>query len=249
MLVYNDVINLDVTENDVKDAIRKSLTQNFHRRDNLRNRHENVQFDCLVRGYIGEKSIRKWFEEHSLTFQESNYIDDKMGNIDIDLLYRTQTKNISLEIKTSLVPDTCPNLPENRDIEKRIKCCLNYYDIKLIRRDCEYVEDLKGDVHIQIYYSDYRNKKDNYLSNCNKISTLNQNINAIYELINGQSYIEGTFFVGWIDKETLIDQINDKTCKDCTWTFPGSKRKFWTCKIKNEAKKPETIINFIRDLA
>jgi len=246
MVSYNNVIRLNVTEENIRQAIDKSLGQNFQRRDNLRNRHENVQFDCLVRGYIGEVSLKRWFSNYNITFIESNYMNDGMGNIDIDLLFPTSNGNISLEVKTSLVPDNCPTNGERRDIERRIDCCINHYDVKLIRRNDESIEELKSDIHIQIYYGDLRAAKDNYLSNQPLISTLNGDINAIYKLIHAQSYIDSTFFVAWIDKPTLIEQINRNP--NPTWSFPGSRRVFWCCKIQNHAKKPNEIIHLLRRL-
>lgn len=256
MVSIEDVILLDINENDTKSVIKKALSEDFNKRDNLRDRHSNVQFDCLLRGYIGEVGIIKWFQQHGITFDETNYISDDSGNIDIDLLYRYGMDNQkTIEIKTSLIPD---NFVKNtQDTLSKISTCINTFDIKLIKRNNEEIENLKGDIHIQIYYGDLRKGKDEFLErllidvNENGITiddALNKLIDTIYDSIYAQSYLTRTFFVGWIDKETLINQINNKTGENKTWSFGGSRRRFWTCKIKNEARKPIELISYIQNL-
>ena len=39
MVTTKDVIQLEVSEDDIKSAIRKCLYENFNKRDNLRSRH------------------------------------------------------------------------------------------------------------------------------------------------------------------------------------------------------------------
>jgi hypothetical protein len=55
--------------------------------DNLRNRHKNIQFDCLLRGYIGEYCIIKWLKKFNINFETTNYIEED-ENIDIDFYYK-----------------------------------------------------------------------------------------------------------------------------------------------------------------
>lgn len=258
MITTNDAILLSITEEDIKSAIKKTLAQNFNQRDNLRARHSHVQFDSLLRGYIGEIGIVKWFKEYNIQFSDTNYIDDNSGNIDIDLLYRYgDKKEKTLEIKTSLIPDNYVKNIQKNDITSKIDSCINNFDIKLIRRNNESVQELKGDIHIQIYFGDLRKAKDTFLENVlinlniqNKTidNTLQTLIDTIYESIHSRSYLNRTFLVGWIDKKTLIEQLNTKLATDRIWTFGGSRREFWTCKIKNEAKKPIDLINYIKSL-
>lgn len=260
MITINDTVELDITVDDIKSAIRKSLTQDFHRRDNLRRRNSNIQFDCLLRGYIGETGITKWFESYGITFASTNYMADDQGNIDIDLLYRYGTnKEKSIEIKTSLVPDYCArNKP---DIQERITACINNFDVKLIRRNGESIEDLQSDIHIQIYYADLRKAKDDFLTSLEfpitqeeQINNNNNNnvsddiIDKIYHIFKAETYLTRTYFVGWIDKITLMEQINNKNEAQKIWRVPGLYRDFWTCKIRNEAKTPIELIEYIKEL-
>jgi len=243
MITINDIIKLEVDEKIIKESIKKAIENNFI--DNLRLRHPNVQLDCKIRGYIGEMAIKNFFNKNNIFFDKTDYLTDGMGNIDIDLLYKNK---YSLEIKTSLVPDTFANY-EDKPLE-RIKKCIDNCDIKLIKRSNK-IEVLKGDIHIQLYYADLRKSKDQYLSNLdinvgnmdlkNIYNKMEDIINLIYEKFKAYSYIERTYFVGWIDKATLINNIRKNRNK--IWKF--SYREFWECKLKNEAKKPKDIIDYL----
>lgn len=116
--------------------------------DNLRYRHRNIQFDCLLRGYVGEYCIIKWLKTFNINFEITNHIQDD-ENIDIDFYYKEK----NLELKTSLVPDA--DVTIDNAIKRR--------DIKLIRRGSSRIEDLRGDIHLQIYYSQKRKAKDDWL--------------------------------------------------------------------------------------
>ena len=244
------MIKLKISEDDIKGAIRDALKENFNRRDNLRHRGANVQFDCLVRGYIGELGIKRWFGEHGIEFDETNYMSDEQGNIDIDLLYSYgENQQKTLEIKTSLVPDNYAKGVS--DIEQRIVRCIDNFDIKLIRRFSETIEELKGDIHIQVYFGDLRRAKDTFL-NAQTISLYeeitDEYIEHIYHTLKAQSYLNRTFFVGWIDRETLIEQIHAKSPNRQIWSMPQFKREFWTCKLRDEAKAPHELIDYIKAL-
>ncbi|MEE8341557.1 MAG: hypothetical protein V3R52_05630 [Candidatus Neomarinimicrobiota bacterium] len=49
---YQDILKLDLTKDDVIEAIAKGKENDLI--DNLRDRHVNVQFDSKLRGYIGD---------------------------------------------------------------------------------------------------------------------------------------------------------------------------------------------------
>lgn len=245
MITIDDIIKLEVDEKIIKESIKKAIENNFI--DNLRCRHPNVQLDCKIRGYIGEMAIKKFFKKNNIFFDKTDYLTDEMGNIDIDLLYKNK---YSLEIKTSLVPDNFVN-NEDKPLD-RIKKCIDNFDIKLIKRSNK-IEDIKADIHIQIYYADLRRSKDEYLSNLDinvgniGLKNIDNNmdiVNLIYERFRAYSYIERSYFVGWIDKTTLINNITKK--KNKTWKF--GYREFWKCKLKNEAKKPKDIIAYLTEL-
>lgn len=256
---FKDAIKLDITEQDIKQSIKDALSKDFNKRDNLRNRHSNVQFDCLIRGYIGEIGIRKWFASYGIQFEQSNYMQDDQGNIDIDLLYKYgQSKTKSIEVKTSLVPDYIgKKINDEKSLEQKVTKCIQDLDVKLIRRNNESIENLSGDIHIQIYFGDYTKQKDNFLQNVlldleihnrNIYESLDLFVNEIYKKLHANSYITRTYYVGWIDKETLLNQIKQKSIKEQVWHQPPLMREFWTCKLRNEAKKPMELIEYIQNL-
>ncbi|MFN0082477.1 MAG: hypothetical protein ACKVOM_08150, partial [Ferruginibacter sp.] len=64
MITKNDSICISLTDQEIKQVMEKALTQLFiSKRDNLRNRHPNIQYDCILRGYIGEFAITKWMQQ------------------------------------------------------------------------------------------------------------------------------------------------------------------------------------------
>lgn len=258
MVTKEDIIKLSISESEIKDCIKKALIENFNKRDNLRNRDSNIQFDCLLRGYIGEMALTKWFHSYGIKFKETNYMEDSNGEIDIDLLFVYNNNcSQSIEIKTSLLPDNYMTGINKDDIELKIEKCINNFDIKLIRRNGESIEDIKGDIHLQVYFGNMRKAKDEFLkkikidlqiSNKTIYDSLDVLLDKIYKDTFSELYQERTFFVGWIDKVTLVQQIKSKEPKERIWTFSGSKREFWTCKIATESNAPISLIKYLQGL-
>ena len=248
MIQFSDTIQLEITEAEIISIIKKIVSIDFI--DNLRSRNSNVRFDCLLRGYIGELALRKWFNRAGIEFAKSDYMVDE-DNIDIDLLFKQNGVEKKIEIKTSLIPDNYSNSDE---VEARISSIIKRCDIKLIQRGNQRIEELKGDIHIQIYFADFRKKKDKFLSELvfevdeKKYSNINDYIDdfskRIYDTIKAKTYIDRTFFVGWIDKDTLVEQINKQSVK--TWKF--GLRYFWKCNIGKDAKKPIEIIKYLKGI-
>lgn len=231
-ITTDDIIKIDLSEDEVK-AILQSVIEKIDiaRMDNLRSRHKNIQFDCLLRGYVGEYCIIKWLKTYDINFETTNYIQDD-ENIDIDFYYKEK----NLELKTSLVPDA----------DVTIDNAIGGRDIKLIRRGNSKIEDLRGDIHLQIYYSQKRKAKDDWLKS-QEIDLESQDINYLYDAFNARAYKTTTFFVAWIDKETLVKRINELPERERYWSFPGSQRFFWNCKIQ-DSKKPLELVNHLRAL-
>jgi len=257
MLTTQDIVKLHITEQEIKDILKVVISKEFNKRDNLRDRHPNVQFDCLLRGYIGELGIKKWFASYGIVFDDTKHSYDDEGNIDIDLFFKAPSgKEMSLEIKTSLIPDYCCH--DISDDMAKLQKAIELFDIKLIRRNGEAIEELKGDIHLQIYYVHLRQAKDNVLKDINfgldfdNINDINEAINRfidmIYDKMFLKAYINKSFLVAWIDKPTLIKQINHKMPIDKVWTFRGSKREFWSCNLQNDAKKPNDLIGYLKAL-
>ena len=67
MITKHDSIRISITDDEIKAVMEKARTQLFiSKRDNLRNRHANIQYDCILRGYIGEFAIKKWMNEQGI---------------------------------------------------------------------------------------------------------------------------------------------------------------------------------------
>ena len=231
MITKLDSICISVIDDEIKSVMEKARTQLFiSKRDNLRNRHANIQYDCILRGYIGEFAITKWMNEQGIFFDKTNYKEEG-DNVDVDFLY----KGLNIELKTSLIPDA-DYLLENA-IAKR--------DIKLIKR-AEGIENLQGDIHLQILFNQRRSAKDEWLAS-RIIDIENTNIEELFDKMLARCYRNTTYFVAWIDKETLIENIIRTPEPDQLWSFKESKRQFWNCKIIN-SKKPIDLPEYLKNL-
>ncbi len=200
--------------------------------DNLRNRSINVAFDSKIRGYVGEISVKKWFEDQGIFFEEKSQ-KASHNLMDIDFIFQGNHSKIEIELKTSLIPD------EDITIENAI----HKRDIKLIRRNNEPIEALKSDVHLQLFFKQRRAAKDMWLKKQDEIKP-QDNVEMIYQALGCYRYLDDTYLIAWIDKKKLIDQIHKKTEKTKMWSY--GKRQFWTCNIENEAKPIKDLILFLK---
>lgn len=222
-----DFIQLPITKATILNATEKAKQQNF--RNNLRFRLPIIQLDSTIRGYIGEVSLKTWFANHNIAFSEANTMN-KEQNMDIDFTFYGQKREYNVEVKTSLVADK----------DKNWEDILRNRDIKLIKRGRKTIEELRGDLHLQIYFYGHRKKRDDFLTAQNIDLTLPTH--ELYDKMALKNYLNNTYFVGWIDKPTLINQISQKSKK--TWGF--AKREFWYCNLGKDAKKPIEIIDYLQ---
>lgn len=227
MVTESDIIQIVLTKKEVQECIKKAIDVKFL--DNLRNRDPRVNFDCKLRGYVGELAMSKWLASHGVSIQGTNMrsVED---SIDIDFLVAGK----NLELKTSLIPD----------IDQTIRNTVNKRDIKLIRRGAQNIEQLKGDVHLQIYFVQRRKKKDDWLKKQN-IDLNNEDPDYLYRAFRGDAYLNRTFFVAWIDKATLVKNINSMPERDRCWSFKNSLRQFWRCPIK-DSRPPRDLIDYLK---
>ncbi len=127
-----DITCIPLTEEEILCCIEKATSFfSIAKRDNLRARHINIQYDCILRGYAGEYAMEKWLRENGIEPAETNLISDG-ENIDIDFLYR----GANMELKTSMIPDA----------DATLKNAFARRDIKLIKRK-PHIEDLKVICH------------------------------------------------------------------------------------------------------
>ena len=224
-------LNIAVSEQQIYTAINQAKEQLFA--NNLRNRSINVAFDSKIRGYIGEIALITWFEEKSITFSTTNQLNRK-SNMDVDFLYQGKLKAYEIELKTSLIPD------QDRTIEEAIY----QRDLKLIRRGNDSIKQLESDVHIQLFFNQRRAAKDQWLESQSPIKQ-DTNADEIYEQLACYRYLTDTYLIGWIDKPTLIQQIENKSTHLKTWKY--GQREFWTCSLKSEIKPMETLILYLKE--
>lgn len=229
MVTTKDFVNIRLSKDEILLCMQKARDNKFL--DNLRNRHPNVQFDCKVRGYVGEMAIRKWFESENIDIEASDYIE---GDDSIDIDFKVKGRNI--EIKTSLIPDKDGSL--DNVLEKR--------DIKLICRNNQPIEQLRGDIHVQIYFRQRTRKKDEWLKK-QRVNVKKDGLETLYGSFRADAYINTTYIVAWIDKDSLVERISKMPENDRQWSFKGSFRRFWTCKLK-QANQPKSLIDYLRGL-
>jgi hypothetical protein len=217
LITKQDIICIPLADEEIKWVMQRAREQfAIANRDNLRNRHINVQYDCILRGYIGEYAMRKWLEENEIILAATNFRNDD-DNIDIDFLYK------------------------GKNIEKSI----SFRDIKLIKRE-ERIEDLRGDIHLQIYFNQKRKAKDDWLQ-AQEINIEGYTIDELFEKLLCRCYRNTIYFVGWIDKISLVEKINALPPIRQTWTFANAKRDFWNCKII-DSKMPTELLKFLSSL-
>lgn len=223
-MLYSQIVKVSVSVDEVKKAIVQAQSNCFI--DNLRDRHPNVSFDSKLRGYIGENGLKKWFAHNGIVIDACNHFPDGL-NMDIDFEY----KGLDIELKTSLIPDKDGDL----------KTVFNKRDIKLIKRE-QSIEDLKGDIHIQVYYQHRTNKKDKWLK-AQEINLESDDVDYVYKAICGKAYLDKTFLFCWIDKPTLIKKINALPLNKRTWSF--GQRSFWVCPLK-DCFPPNDLIKYLQ---
>ena len=225
MVDVNDFMKVDIEYDDLVQAISLSLDKSFL--DNLRQRNAFVQLDSKVRGYLGEFAIRKLINTSKhLSILEADYVpNDSYEDKDI-VVENKHSSDIILEIKTSLMPD----------IWHSLDAILKNADIKIIKREQSY-KNIRADFHVQVYFNFYRKERDKFLSELPGVPD-NYTIEKLIEIMRLEKLRE--LFVAWIDKPTLIKNLDGMACK--TWHF--GYRDFWKCPLRL-ANPPSEFINVL----
>ena len=231
MVRIEDVVNLNIDEVTIRTISQKAIDNfNIANNDNLRNRSLAVKLDCLFRGYLGEYLVTNWLLEHGIHIAAGNIEIDEYEP-DIDLSFESASgMQYNIEIKTSLLPDKWQCLGN----------VLNYGDIKLIKRS-RFINDLAGDVHIQIYYTPLRQERDKWLStNAHLHDTVtDEQLIQELDLINNYSTV---YLVAWIDKPSLI------TANLYPQTWHYGMRDFWRCPFNGIAKTMDSLPDYLLSL-
>lgn len=216
--------NFNISNEELNEAINHARREQFI--DNLRVRNIFVQLDSKVRGYLGEIKMNQFFAENSINVLGVDAIDNEDA-IDRDFVIQMfDGSSAIIECKTSLVPDIWTTIDDV--IEKG--------DIKIIKREQDY-HDIPIDIHVQIYFNQYRRKRDSMLSQLQ--GTPEDYTNE--ELINlmGLSSLRQSFFA-WMDRESLNSYLKNSPQK--TWSY--GMRQFWSCPLKY-SKKATDLARFI----
>lgn len=223
------IVHIPLTKEEILSALKTALQEHYI--DNLRDRHPNVALDSKLRGYVGELAFKKWATSHEIEFKASN-IKDFSSGMDIDFKFEAGSKKLNIELKTSLIPDVDQDLQE---MTKR-------RDIKLIRRKNRTIEELDGDIHVQIVFKQLRLRKDDWLKK--QTIRFNSKTEEVYAQLAAFRYETDTFLMGWIDKPSLVKQINEKNHYLRKWKY--GLREFWCCNLERDAKKPNDLIDYLR---
>lgn len=214
MARYEEIRQINISYDDIIEAINYAREHSF--RDNLRDRNNLVKFDTKVRGHLGEMAIKHNFETFGIAIENiDSFVDGSYEDIDF-VVSNSICNDIIVEVKTSLIPDVWQTLNET----------MMKGDIKIIKRESSY-HDIRADYHIQIYFGWLRRQRDNFLQ------SLNYNLAALSsdEIINALRYNDLTeFLVAWMDKGTLIDNLNATNVNSRTWHFGA--RDFWHCELE-----------------
>lgn len=222
------MIRLEISKSEVLSIIDKAKANiKISSYENVRDRHINIQFDCLLRGYIGEYAMGKFFVSNGIIVDSVNHMPC-IGGMDIDFVIN----GMSVELKTSLVPD----------VDVDVKNVVNSRDIKLLKRSST-IEGLKGDVHIQLYINQRRKAKDDFLKNL-EVDLMGDSL-YLYNKLLCRGYLESVYFVGWIDKGSLVKRLNKVEASEREWSFSGSMMSFWKCSIR-ESRSPMEIVDFFK---
>lgn len=243
MISSDKLIILDITKDDVMSSIDKAKGMSFS--NNLRNRNPTLQFDCKIRGYLGEIGLTKWLQSYNIKCWSNGQLVGDMYSADIDLNIRGIQKDYKSEIKTSAKPDRW--YAEANTDKVLIRNCIEQGDIKIFARNNDYHIDLDRDIYIQIYFGVKRQEHDSVINALYEKHPdfLRYNNEDIYQLFHFIDYMENTYFVGWMDRESIIKKLDATPVNERTWQFEGSYKTFWKCNIK-DAYYPITLINYIK---
>lgn len=222
------MIKLEVSKSEVLGIIDKAKANiRISSYENVRLRHMNVQFDCLLRGYIGEFAMWKFLASNGVVIDSVNHMPFD-GGMDIDFVIN----GLHVELKTSLVPD----------VDVDIRNVVSRRDIKILKRSST-IEGLRGDVHIQLYINQRRKAKDDFLVGLDV--DLSGDSSYLYDVLWCKRYLDSVYFVGWIDKGSLVERLNKLEASEREWSFSGSIRSFWKCPLR-ESRTPLEIIDFFK---
>ena len=212
------------TREDLIAAIKHARQEKFI--DNLRDRNVFVAFDSKIRGYLGEISMSKYFNDNNIVVSSVDRMEDG-DSMDLDFaVLGKNNKELRIECKTSLIPDAWVNLEE----------VIKNGDIKIIKRE-QYYQDIPIDIHVQIYFNQFRRSRDSFLSSIvGKPEDYSDD--ELIEKMKLDSLRE--VFIAWMDRASLNDFLSHQKYK--IWKF--GYRQFWRCPLQI-SKPPKDLPDFL----
>ena len=223
-MLEDKIIGFDITDEDLEWAVEKALKVDFI--DNLRERATFVKLDSKIRGYLGEICTSRFLTTNGIKILGTDQYQSE-DNEDKDILVQNNFREIILEIKTSLIPDVWKTLDE----------VLKRADIKIIRRETDYHE-IRADFHLQIYFNQYRKRRDDFLRSISG-SPHDYSLSEIIDVMKLRTLRQ--VFVAWMSKPDLIAFLDEQAVK--TWHY--KLREFWRCPI-SISKEPALLIDAIK---
>ena len=90
------------------------------------------------------------------------------------------------------------------DVDANLEQAFAKRDIKLIVCGNTKIENLRGDVHLQIMFDQRRKAKDDWLK-AQEINLKSTDIDYLHAKIGTRKYKDTIYFAAWIDKQSLIN--------------------------------------------
>jgi len=236
------IVILDISKTEIITAIQKALSVNFI--NNLRDRDPSVAFDSKVRGYIGETALIKWLNSNGVVSKSVSKTDASYL-ADIDLNIRGMKKDYLTEIKTSAKPEAWrDNVMGTNDV--LLSNCIKSGDIKVFTKSGNANVDIDRDIYIQIYFGIKTAEHDNEIVTMYKANkdVLFSDYETIYRLFNFAQYIENIYFVGWIDKNSILNNLSKLPVDKQTYLL-GKYRKAYYCNL-NKSYIPSALIDYLK---
>ncbi len=232
MILRSDIVMLDITKEDIVDAI--ATAQQYYFIDNLRDRSPAVSFDSKVRGLIGEIGMRKWFAQNRVHCVNMQAYQQMGTYANVDLTVRGMAQDYLCEVKTSNMPSSSGNL---------IQGCIDRCNIIFFKRGNDPSLDLDRDIYIQIFFYVNTDSRDAFLESLSLADNDIKQMKSedLFDLLRCDVYIENSYFVCWIDKNNALATINALPVK----SFSFGKREFWRCPVK-DATKPAILLSYLR---
>lgn len=212
-------INREIIGKTIDNVVRKF---SFTRLNSIKKRTPLELLDNLVQGDLAKNSLLWHLRRQKVNlfdYDEIRTDDFKEPDPDWDMC--TTDERTFIEVKSSLPPDYLKKKKEkfsHRIIEELdIKLTAGSSPQKLIPP-----QQLKADIHIQVYYNAERLDKRNSADNFSKIKkTIEPNPENILDLIRFKERLDKPYFFGFCTRNEIVEYLEYLEKKDLarTWKY------------------------------